>query len=255
VSHFRQGLHSDPEHKGLKKLFRQVKKLIKFMDNAAKEMEQGAYEDAVEDWKSALEVDPAHATLNKDLWYQLCLSHFHLQQMEKATKACERVIKIASDHAAAHAKISEALLGLEKYEDAVRFAKRASELDQQFQEIYNRAEAALKQSKNKNFYKILGITRTATIKEIKKAYRRQALEWHPDKHADKEESIREEIHAKFHDIAQAYEILSNEDLRARYDRGEDVTNAAAQSQQQQHPFHQSHFFQQGGRTYHFNFGG
>jgi DnaJ family protein C protein 3 len=53
------------------------------------------------------------------------------------------------------------------------------------------------------------------------------------------------------------EILSDEEMRARYDRGEDVTGNGAHRQdhfQQRHPFQNAHFFQQGGRTFHFNFG-
>lgn len=260
VTHFRQGLHSDPEHKGLKKLFRQLKKLLKLIGNAEDEMARGEFVEAVGDWEAAIEVDPMHGELNKELFYQLCVSQLHLKQYAKAQASCAHAISIDDGRAAAHAKMSEALLGLEKYEEAVREAKRAHELDEssrEFQEAVHRAEAALKQSKNKNYYKILGVARDASSKEIKKAYRKQALEWHPDKHADKDEAEREEVHKKFHDIAEAYEILSDDDVRAKYDRGEDVTGNA-QSQEQnpfgRNPFGNANFFrQQGGHTFHFNF--
>ncbi len=84
------------------------------------------------------------------------------------------------------------------------------------------------------------------------------MEWHPDKHADSEESLREEAQKKFHDISEAYEILSDDETRARYDRGEDVTGNGQQQQQyhhqRRHPFQNAHFFQQGGQTFNFNFG-
>ena len=56
--------------------------------------------------------------------------------------------------------------------------------NQELQDRHRRAEAALKQSKEKNYYAILGVARDADSKTIKKAYRALALEWHPDKHAD-----------------------------------------------------------------------
>jgi DnaJ family protein C protein 3 len=212
----------------------------------------------VGDWESAIEVDPMHGALNKDLFFQLCVSQLHLKQYAKAQTACTKSLRIDESNAAAHAKLSEALLGLEQFDDAVREAKRAFELDdnsREYQEAVHRAEAALKQSKNKNYYKILGVPRDVSAKDIKKAYRKQALEWHPDKHADKEESAREEINKKFHDIAEAYEILSNEELRAKYDRGEDVTgNGQGQDPfQRQNPFGNSNFFRTRGPSFHFNF--
>jgi DnaJ-class molecular chaperone len=63
-----------------------------------------------------------------------------------------------------------------------------------------------------DFYKLLGISRDATVKEIKKAYRQKSLEFHPDK--NKEEGAAE----KFAEIARAYEVLSDEEKRKIYDR-------------------------------------
>merc|ERR1712038_2187693 len=63
-----------------------------------------------------------------------------------------------------------------------------------------------------DFYKLLGVTRKATHKEIKKAYRQQSLKYHPDK--NKEEGAAE----KFAEIAYAYEVLSDETKKDIYDR-------------------------------------
>lgn len=260
LTHYRQGLHSDPEHKGLKKLYRQLKKLLKFMGNAEDEMARGEFAEAAEDWQAALDVDEAHPQLHKDLYLQLCQCQLKLKKYAEAQRSCEQVIAIDDGNALAFAKLSEAQQGLEQFEEAVRSAKRALELDdssREFKEGVHRAEAALKQSKNKNYYKILGVARDAGAKEIKKAYRKMALEWHPDKHTDKDESEREQVQKRFHDIAEAYEILSDEETRARYDRGEDVAGAGAGQQPQGRPFNpfgNGNFFQQGGRTFHFNFG-
>eukprot|EP00164_Ancoracysta_twista_P012544 GFYU01019726.1.p1 GENE.GFYU01019726.1~~GFYU01019726.1.p1 ORF type:complete len:355 (+),score=103.93 GFYU01019726.1:38-1102(+) len=65
----------------------------------------------------------------------------------------------------------------------------------------------------KNFYKTLGVDRRATQSEIKKAYRRLSLQNHPDKNID--DPTAEE---RFVEIATAYEVLSDENMRARYDR-------------------------------------
>lgn len=256
--HYRQGLHSDPEHKGMKALYRRLKKVLKYVHRAEDASQRGAHAEAVVEWQSAVKVHPEHSAMNKEFYLQLCTSELHLKHFAEARDACEKVVSFDNGNAQAFAKLSEAQIGLELYEDAVQSAKRALELDdssQEFNEKVAQAEAALKQSKTKNYYKILGVSRSSKAKAIKKAYRKQALEWHPDKHTDKDETEREKIEKRFLDIAEAYEILSNEETRAMYDRGEDVSGNPQQQQQQQSPFGNSQFFQQGGRTFHFNFGG
>ena len=63
----------------------------------------------------------------------------------------------------------------------------------------------------KNYYKILGVNRTSSEDDIKKAYRKLALKFHPDKN---KESDAEE---KFKEIAEAYEVLSDRTKKNKYD--------------------------------------
>ncbi len=63
-----------------------------------------------------------------------------------------------------------------------------------------------------DYYKILGVGKTATAEEIKKAYRKLAVEYHPDKNKSKE------AESKFKEINQAYEVLSNPQKRSQYDQ-------------------------------------
>lgn len=64
-----------------------------------------------------------------------------------------------------------------------------------------------------DFYAILEVERTATPEQIKKAYRKQALKYHPDRNPGDPEAER-----RFKEAAAAYEVLSNPEKRARYDR-------------------------------------
>jgi curved DNA-binding protein CbpA len=68
----------------------------------------------------------------------------------------------------------------------------------------------------KDFYATLEVPRSATVAEIKKAYKRQALQFHPDKNPEDQRAVCE---AKFKLIARAYEVLGNEETRKRYDAG------------------------------------
>jgi molecular chaperone DnaJ len=67
----------------------------------------------------------------------------------------------------------------------------------------------------RDYYDVLGVSRTATEAEIKKAYRKLALKYHPDVSRDKNEA-----EDKFKEITEAYEVLSNPSKRATYDRFE-----------------------------------
>ena len=65
----------------------------------------------------------------------------------------------------------------------------------------------------RDYYEVLGVSKNATKDEIKKAYRKQALKYHPDKNPGNKKAEE-----SFKEAAEAYEVLSNDDKRARYDR-------------------------------------
>lgn len=70
-------------------------------------------------------------------------------------------------------------------------------------------------SEEQDHYKVLGVEKTATLKQIKKAYKQLALKYHPDKVRDK--SKKKSSEEKFFKINQAYETLSDPDKRKLYD--------------------------------------
>lgn len=107
---------------------------------------------------------------------------------------------------------------------------------------------------NKDYYSTLGVTKNASLDEIKKAYRKLALECHPDRNKSKDGEI------KFKEITKAYEVLSNDEKRKIYDQ---VGHAAYEQQggggpfggygAQYGPFNYS--YTSGGGGFEFDFGG
>lgn len=73
--------------------------------------------------------------------------------------------------------------------------------------------------KHHNYYELLGIDKTASDADIKKAFRKAAMKYHPDKLTHLSEDARKSAESKFATINKAYEVLANPESRAKYDSG------------------------------------
>lgn len=250
-THYQEGLKSDPEHKGCKEAYRLVKQVVKIKGRADDHQAKSQHHDALAAFEELLKLTPDHNEFVQVIHKRMAQSYVRIKRAKEAVASAQKAVDMNDQDADAHRWMGEALLILEEWEPAVRAFKRANEInkgDRELQDGLARAEAALKQSKVKNYYKILGVARDADERTIKKAYRRLALELHPDKQTDE---TRESAEQKFLDVAEAYEILTDAEKRQRYDRGEDVlNNQGGGPPRGHHPFQHG----PGGQRFHFKFG-
>ena len=68
-------------------------------------------------------------------------------------------------------------------------------------------------AEKRDYYEVLGVAKNASADEIKKAYRKLAVKYHPDRNPDNKEAEE-----KFKEAAEAYDVLSDTEKRAKYDR-------------------------------------
>jgi len=226
IKHFREGLKLDPEHKGCKEGHKLVKKIDKKKKKGDVAFEAKKFEEAIEHYEGAIAIEPDHVNFERPTNFLIVQAYSKNKQHSKAIKMAREIVDEDDEAMDALWVLGDALTDAEKFDEALRIFRDALEAapdgegeeTQKAKQKVKQAEVALKQSKEKNYYKILALPRTASAKEIKKAYRALALEWHPDKNADN----KEEAELKFQDISEANEVLSNPELKAKYDRGEPV---------------------------------
>lgn len=73
-------------------------------------------------------------------------------------------------------------------------------------------------AQDSDYYDVLGVSKTASDSEIKSAYRKMAIKYHPDKQTGKSDAEKKEAEEKFKAAAEAYSVLSDANKRARYDK-------------------------------------
>lgn len=176
----------------------------------------------------------------------LCSCSVKDDKFADAITHCNNALNIEKD---SHTlcDLAEALIGEDMFDDAIRSYQDALSIDENLQrakEGIERAKRLQKQAEKRDYYKILGVSRSASKQEITKAYRKMAQKWHPDNFAQNE-SERKIAEKKFIDIAAAKEVLTDPEKRAQFDNGEDPLDPEGKSNgfRQGNPFH--HFQHQG----------
>ncbi|EHL02483.1 putative DnaJ like protein subfamily C member 3 [Glarea lozoyensis 74030] len=277
MDQLRKCLHGDPDSKSCKKLYRKMKNLEKAFAKVNKSFEKKQYasslkvllpvgEDAglVQDIKddvkelkeSGIIPENAPNTLEGRVVEMVCEAYF------EAIPWCDQALTYY-EHSL-HGLMSQAQRHMEadNFEAAIETLNTAKEHHpsaQQLNQLLHNAQVELKRSKTKDYYKVLGVPRDADELQIKGAYRRMVKAHHPDK-AHKLGISKEDAEKKMSQVNEAYEVLSNPELKARFDQGDDPND---HEQQRQNPFQGSPFgghpfaghSQGGGQQFKFQFGG
>uniref|UniRef100_A0A7N5JQX0 DnaJ homolog subfamily C member 3 n=1 Tax=Ailuropoda melanoleuca TaxID=9646 RepID=A0A7N5JQX0_AILME len=240
LSEVRECLKLDQDHKRCFAHYKQVKKLNKLIESAEELIRDGRYTDATSKYESVMKTEPSVSEYTIRSKERICHCFSKDEKPVEAIRVCSEVLQMEPDNVNALKDRAEAYLIEEMYDEAIQdyeTAQEHNENDQQIREGLEKAQRLLKQSQKRDYYKILGVKRNAKKQEIIKAYRKLALQWHPDNFQNEEEKKKAE--KKFIDIAAAKEVLSDPEMRKKFDDGEDPLDAESQQGGGGSPFHRS----------------
>lgn len=180
-------------------------------------------------YSEALSIDPHNKFTNSKLYFNRATVNFKLNKLEDSVNDCTAAINLDDGYVKAYLRRAKCQQALEKHEEAVRDYEKVFKLDHNMEhkKLLQDAKFQLKKSKRKDYYKILGVSKTANDDEIKKSYRKMALVHHPDRHANSSEKEKREHEIKFKEIGEAYTVLTDSKKRAMFDRGHDINDPEA----------------------------
>lgn len=258
----RRCLRLDPEYKPCMQLHRSMKKLTTSMELVERHIAEKEWKEALAEIDSMLGWGSDEAPNVEQLWRWKCEGYAaHLRDVKKGFEACDMVIDLESQGGDKNPQLADPylwradlhLLGDDtaKAEEDIRKAADVNPQGEKVREYQQKIEKIKKGSARKDYYSILGVSKTASNSEIRKAYRKVSRDLHPDVLRSKEmtESERARADKQYRDINEAKEILMSDDKRKRYDAGEDPANPQ--------PGHGGNPFGGGGggQNFHFSFNG
>ncbi|KAI0058879.1 protein prenylyltransferase [Artomyces pyxidatus] len=227
LQHVQSALRFDPGHEPAQRLRKRVKDVERLKEEGNQAFKTGKLQEAYDRYTEALErvgesdEEGKGGQLRATLLSNRAAALVKLSQHEDALVDIEASILLYPTSFKALRTRARIQLHLESYDAAIADFRKAIEqaefeaVDAEVRSLrgeLKKAEAALKRSKTKDYYKILGVPRDGNDADIKKAYRRESLKHHPDKGGDEE---------KFKLVVEAHAVLSDPRRRERYDLGED----------------------------------
>ncbi|ETN81612.1 tetratricopeptide repeat protein [Necator americanus] len=258
LSQIRECLKLNPDHKECFPFYKKVKKLAKMRESLNDAKQREDWMGCLEKGQQILKYENKVLGIQMDTFRQLCKCNMEAGHITEAIQQCTEVltnsdpndVDVLCDRA-------EAYIMDERYDEAIEDYQKAQQVNEDSRRVregLDKAQKLKKQAGKRDYYKILGLKRNASKRDITKAYRKMAQKWHPDNFNDAAEKKKAE--QKFIDIAAAKEVLSDDEKRAQYDQGIDPLDPEAQQQGHTH-FHSGFpggfMFREGGGPFSFKF--
>ena len=190
-------------------------------EKAGEYFKKQEFQAAIDQFGECLELDDLNVTYNATIYFNMALASQKLKKNEDALKCLNKAVTYNPKYAKAFYKRGAINQLLENHEEALQDFQMASQIDPKEYSADDKIRMAKKKAQEaskKDFYKILGVEKTATEDEIKKAYRKLALKWHPDRNQGSEEE-KTKADKMFKEVNEAYSVISDPEKRKRFDMG------------------------------------
>lgn len=248
TQHVQSALRLDPGHETAMKLRKRIKDVERLKEEGNVAFKTGKLSEAADKYGEAIdrigsdEAEGEGGQIRAMLLSNRATTLVKLERYEDALADTEASLLLNPTSFKALRTRARIHLHMENYDAAIADFKSAIEqagfenCDADVRALKNelkKAEVALKRSKTKDYYKILGVERDCTDAEVRKAYRRESLKHHPDKVRLNVIGFLIHVHhmnlrasqggdeEKFKLVVEAHGVLSDPQKRQRYDLGED----------------------------------
>jgi DnaJ family protein C protein 7 len=230
-NHFRLALRLEPNYTEAINSYKQAKSFIEKMERGNNAYKEGNYFSAYTAYTEALKIDPKNDPINMKLFFNRAMVSLTMGHLTDAVADCSSALEKNPNYSKALLIRARCYMDLKDFDKAIKDYKKAYAVDRspETRKLLEDAELAFRKPKHSNYYSTLGVDKTASQDEIKKAYRKKALIHHPDRHVGASEEKRNEEEKKFKEVGEAFGTLSNPAKRAQYDRERTVATAADRS--------------------------
>lgn len=225
LKHFTEALRQDPDHAGSCHMRKKLKQLDAAKKTANAAFSSGRFKEAIDLYGEALDVDPLNEDVNTTLFSNRATAHFKLGDLIASIEDCNSALSMQPRHLKALLRRASCKMEQGDWSGAIEDYTVAAGIEPDDQGIVDQLRTAkieLKKSQRKDIYQILGATSKATDQEIKKAYRRMALQLHPDRHQGACDDERAAMEVKFKELGEAFEILSDPQKKQQWDQGKTI---------------------------------
>jgi DnaJ family protein C protein 7 len=221
INHLTRALQDDPDNGKARVLLKQIRLFETLKSEGNGHFSGKRWAEAIEAYTKALEVDPGNRRVNSVLYCNRAAAYKEEGKLKEAIADCSVAIQVDEGYVKAYQRRGRCYQANDEHEEAVRDFEKVKTLNPTKETAAELREAKilLKRSKRKDYYKILGVSRDADDRTIKKAYREQALKLHPDKLAGFTDEEKAKAEQQFKDVGEAYAVLTDPQKKYKYDNG------------------------------------